>query len=92
MNNKARVHLLIHGRVQGVFFRYETKKTAESLDLTGWVKNNPDNTVECVAEGEKDKLEKLVKWCNEGSDSAKVEKVDVKWTDYKGEFVSFDIR
>ena len=54
-----RLHLIIHGKVQGVLFRDNTRKEAQSLGLTGWVKNNPDGTVEAMIEGEEDKLKDL---------------------------------
>jgi acylphosphatase len=86
MAEKARISLKIHGRVQGVFFRIETKKQADVLDLTGWVKNNNDGSVRCLIEGDKDKLEKLINWCKIGSDSAKVNNIEVEWLPYQGEF------
>lgn len=89
MEEKARLLLKIHGHVQGVFYRQETQRKALELDLTGWVKNDSDNTVECLAEGEKNKLEQMINWCREGSDSAQVDKVDVKWLLYQGEFKEF---
>ncbi len=92
MSENDSVSLIIHGRVQGVFYRSETRKKALQLDLKGWVRNNSDGTVECVAEGKKSQLEQFIKWCNEGSDSARVEKVDVKWLPYQGEFESFSIK
>lgn len=91
MSEKARISLKIHGRVQGVFFRTETKNKAVELGLLGWVRNNSDNTVECLIEGDKDKLAKLIEWCKIGSDSAMVDKVEVKWLPYTGEFNKFEI-
>ena len=92
MAEKARISILIKGQVQGVFFRYETKKEAEKLELTGWVKNNNDGTVEVLAEGDKVNLEKLVEWCKSGPDSARVENVEIKWLPYTGELMKFEIR
>jgi acylphosphatase len=91
MLENARVFINIYGQVQGVFFRSETQKKAVELGLTGWVKNNFDGSVEILAEGEKDSLEKIVEWCYEGSDRAKVEKIDYNWLDYMGEFNDFKI-
>ncbi|PIR17133.1 MAG: acylphosphatase [Deltaproteobacteria bacterium CG11_big_fil_rev_8_21_14_0_20_49_13] len=87
-----RVHLKITGRVQGVFFRAHTQKTAEELSLTGWVRNNEDGGVETVAEGEKSALERFVAWCNNGPPSAHVTRVDENWEEAKGEFKDFGIR
>jgi acylphosphatase len=91
MSDLARVSLKIFGQVQGVYYRFTAKTEAEKLGLFGWSSNNDDGSVEIVAEGEKEQLEKLIDWCKKGSFLAKVEKVDIDWQDYKGEFKSFDI-
>jgi len=91
MSEKARISMIIKGQVQGVFFRYETKKEAERLGLTGLVKNNNDGNVEILAEGDKNKLEELAKWCKSGPDSAQVENVEIKWQEYNGRFEGFEI-
>ena len=91
MPEKARVLLRINGRVQGVFFRLRAKEEADKLGLTGWIKNNGDGSVECLAEGEKDKLVQFIEWCNQGSEAAKVEKVEVNWQPYSAEFSGFKI-
>jgi len=88
---KQRVHLRIKGRVQGVFFRYETQSVAQSLGLVGWVRNRLDGSVEVVAEGEKEKLEELVKWCHNGPPLARVDSVEVQWEEPTGEFKNFSI-
>jgi len=88
---KARVHVFVSGRVQGVFFRDHTQKFAVSLGLTGWVKNLRDGRVETIAEGEKEKLETFISRLEEGAPLAVVEKVDVDWGKYKGEFANFTI-
>ncbi|MBW1956373.1 MAG: acylphosphatase, partial [Deltaproteobacteria bacterium] len=56
MEEKVRAHVVIHGRVQGVFFRMETRKTALRHEVDGWVRNNPDGTVEAVFEGDKPRV------------------------------------
>jgi acylphosphatase len=89
---KERVHLIVHGRVQGVFFRASTEEKAIGLGLTGWVKNRPDGTVEVVAEGEREKLEKLVEWCHVGPKGARVIHVEVNWEPSTGEFREFRIK
>lgn len=58
-----RVRLRIKGRVQGVFFRASAKESAMNLGITGWVKNQPDGTVETVAEGEQEALDRFIEWC-----------------------------
>jgi len=91
MSEKARISMLINGQVQGVFFRLKTKEEADKLGLTGWVKNNSDGSVECLAQGDKDKLVQLIDWCKKGPEAAKVENVEVKWQTYSGEFHGFKI-
>jgi acylphosphatase len=88
----VRVHVIVSGRVQGVFFRSETQDEAMNLSLTGWVRNLPDGKVEAVFEGEKYKVEKLIEFCKHGPPDAIVTKVQVLWEDYTGEFRDFGIR
>jgi len=91
MSEKARISMIISGRVQGVFFRYKTLREAQKLGLTGWVKNLDGGQVEVLAEGAKDKLEELAEWTKRGSRQAQVEKVEIKWQEYGGEFKEFII-
>jgi len=86
-----RVHLYIHGRVQGVFYRDTMRRVAQSLGLTGWVKNLPDGRVEAVVEGEEEKVERLVSWCHRGPPAAHVSKVEVIRKSFTGEYSSFAI-
>jgi acylphosphatase len=88
---KARAHIFVSGRVQGVFFRDHTRRWASSLSLTGWVKNIGSGQVEAVAEGDKEKIEELISKLNEGPPLAQVVKVDVNWEEYKGEFKDFRV-
>jgi len=88
----VRAHVIINGRVQGVFFRYATQEEATRLGLKGWVKNRRDGQVEAVFEGDEATVEKMLKWCHQGPPHAVVNKVDVNWEDYKGESDRFDIR
>ena len=76
---------MVSGRVQGVFFRAETRDRAASLSLGGWVRNNPDGTVEAVFEGERDRVESIVEWCRRGPAHAQVDNVDVAWEAPRGE-------
>jgi len=87
----SRVHLIIKGFVQGVFFRASTRETAVRLNLTGWVRNLPDGSVEAVFEGPVGKLEQAVQWCRQGPRGASVIYVDEKWQDYTGEYKDFSI-
>jgi acylphosphatase len=88
---RRRVHLVITGRVQGVFYRASTRDEAVRRGLTGWVRNLPDGGVECVAEGEEGALHGLVAWCQEGPPAARVDHVDERWSEARGELASFRV-
>ena len=90
-DEKLRAHIFIEGQVQGVFYRVWCKKQASKHDLCGWVRNTDDGRVEVVAEGEKNKLTKLIELVKEGPKFAKVENVDVAYEKATGEFDSFEI-
>jgi acylphosphatase len=89
--DNIRAHLIIEGRVQGVFFRDSTRNEATRLGLYGWVKNRFDGSVELVAEGPRQKVEKLAEWCHHGPPAARVSKVYEIKEDFTGEFDSFRI-
>jgi len=88
---KARAHVFVSGRVQGVFFRDHTRRWAASLGLTGWVRNLLDSRVEVLAEGEKARLEDLIVRLKQGPPIAEVGNVEVTWEDFRGEFGDFRI-
>lgn len=88
---KKRVIVLVSGSVQGVFYRSETLQKAKELNLTGFVKNEPDGRVKIIAEGVERHLEKLIEWIKQGPTLAKVDKIEVKWDKDKGEFKDFKI-
>jgi len=88
---KRRVHLQIHGRVQGVCYRMYACEEAERLALTGWVRNQYDGSVEAVAEGDEAKLNEFAEWCRKGPPSARVTGVDVDYSDATGEYDSFTV-
>ena len=90
MENK-RVRLIIHGKVQGVFFRASTQNKAKELGLSGFVRNREDGTVEIVAEGYEDQLSELVNWCRTGPDMAIVDSVQSDWRPYEAQFVDFRV-
>ncbi|UZE93105.1 MAG: acylphosphatase [Candidatus Nealsonbacteria bacterium] len=92
MEEKIRAHMIVSGRVQGVFFRQNTIRKAKELDVFGWVRNLFDGRVEAVFEGRKKKVEKIINWVKKGPVSAEVDNCEVKWQKYKGEFKGFDIR
>ncbi|UCC41829.1 MAG: acylphosphatase [Candidatus Aminicenantes bacterium] len=87
----ARANIFVSGLVQGVFFRDHTQRWATSLNLTGWVRNLRDGRVELLAEGDKEKIDELISRLEEGPPLSQVDRVDVRWEDYKGEFEDFRI-
>jgi len=87
-----RVHLVISGRVQGVWYRGSTKQRAEDLGLTGWVRNCESGQVEVVVEGTNVAIDKLVSWCRTGPSMARVTDVRIDFEDYSGEFVGFRVK
>jgi acylphosphatase len=89
---KTRAHIFVSGKVQGVFFRENTKRKAKKLGVFGWVKNLRDKRVEAVFEGNKGNVEEMVNWARKGPIWAKIEALDVLWEDYRGEFKGFEIR
>ncbi len=92
MSTPMRLSAIVHGRVQGVFFRDFTRRQAWALGLTGYVRNVPDGTVEVVAEGPQDVLQQLVGHIKVGPSGARVEKVDLHWGDHRSEFDRFEVR
>jgi acylphosphatase len=87
-----RAHLFISGRVQGVFYRSNTRRKALQLGLTGWVRNLRDGRVEAVFEGEEPAVRKAIEWCREGPPHAFVSNVEVLSEKPTGEFETFSIR
>ncbi len=87
-----RVEVVVHGRVQGVGYRMFAGYEAVDRDLVGWVGNEPDGSVRCVAEGRRDLLEEFVRVLREGPPAAVINDVDVAWTRASGEFERFAIR
>ncbi len=79
MSGEIAVKLKISGIVQGVFFRTSTRNHASMLGLSGWVRNNPDGSVEVWAQGDREGLMELISWCRHGPPGASVEEVTVDW-------------
>ena len=77
----ATVHLLIKGKVQGVFFRATAKEIAESLGITGWIKNTEEGYVESIAIGTEEKVQKFIEWCKQGPSGARVMDIVVSYTE-----------
>ncbi len=89
---KIGIHVNVKGRVQGVFFRLETKNAAEKIGVNGWVRNKTDGTVEALFEGDEDKVRQAVLWCRKGSGMSLVESVDENPKEYTGGYSDFVIR
>ena len=92
MKEKIRVHAIISGRVQGVFFRMETKRAAQRFGVCGWVRNRRDGTVEALFEGDNHRVDAIVDWCKQGPPHAHVTDVKIDQREYAGEFDSFEIK
>lgn len=88
----ARVEMKIAGRVQGVWFRASTQREAQALGLAGWVRNLPDGRVQAAAEGPRALVERLVAYCHEGPPRARVDDVEVAWSEPTGQEPPFEVR
>ena len=77
LRKMIKIHALISGRVQGVGFRWATRKEATRLGLCGWVRNLPDGRVELTAEGDAATVETFLRWCHQGPPNAAVEHVEI---------------
>jgi len=83
----------VYGHVQGVYYRAFTSRVAKSLGLRGYVRNLPKgNAVEVHAEGEKEKLEELLRQLEIGPPESLVEKIEVSWSPFTGQFSNFEVR
>lgn len=89
---KVRARAVFEGLVQGVFFRANTKRCADSLGLTGWVRNRPDGAVEAVFEGEEERVREAIEWCTSGQPYAKVDRKTVEFSDPLGDSDGFEVR
>ena len=92
MAQETRAHLLISGRVQGVFFRRFAQQKAKELGIAGWARNLIDGGVEIMAEGEKENIERFIDWCKSGPPLAKVKDIKVSYEKYVGEWKDFELR
>lgn len=90
--SEKRIRAIVEGYVQGVGFRWYTVRSARNLGLTGWVRNNPDGTVETVAEGDSDSIREFIGALRKGPMSARVEDVSWKEEEPTGEFGSFGLK
>lgn len=85
------LHAIVHGRVQGVSFRFYTANAAQRHNLTGWVRNLPDGSVEVTVEGPRQQLDQLLAFLRQGPPGARVTDVDVDWRQATGQFKDFRV-
>lgn len=88
----VRAHLLITGIVQGVGYRWSCQRAAQGIGVTGWVRNLPDGRVEAVAQGTREQVEQLIKWCYRGPEEARVSDIAVAYEEAAETFPDFGIR
>ena len=88
----ARAHLVVRGRVQGVWYRGAMQAEAHRLGVSGWVRNAADGSVEAEAEGERDAVETLIAWARHGPPGARVNGADVRWLEQAGGRGGFVVR
>jgi acylphosphatase len=91
MAETARLHVVIEGRVQGVFFRASTRDEARARGLAGWVRNLPDGRVEALFEGDKRIVENMLTWCRKGPPYAYVDRIEEEWRAYVGDLTDFRV-
>ena len=91
MTAKVRAHILVTGKVQGVYYRQNTMETAKAHGVAGWVRNLPDGRVEAVLEGDESGVKNVIEWCKVGPPKAQVEKVDTKFESYTGKVSEFTV-
>ncbi|WP_455363473.1 acylphosphatase [[Eubacterium] cellulosolvens] len=89
---KIRAHVIVTGKVQGVFYRAETAARARRLNIAGWVRNLPDGRVEAVFEGEEVNVQNIVDFCRRGPPNAYVINLEVKRQEWTGQFDKFSVR
>ena len=86
-----RCHIVVHGRVQGVFYRAFAHENARMLELVGYARNLSDGSVEVVAEGDEGKIKELIEKLRHGHSASRVEKLDTEWSEARNEFKWFTI-
>ncbi|MDQ3847720.1 MAG: acylphosphatase [Thermoproteota archaeon] len=92
IGKKTRAHVFIKGKVQGVYFRQNTKQVATKHKVNGWVRNLLDGRVEAIFEGDNIDVNKVMEWCHVGPPNSIVDDVEVRFEKYTGEFAGFTIK
>lgn len=90
MSETTTLHLVIHGRVQGVWYRDSMRREAQRLNVTGWVRNRPDGTVEAMVQGGAGSVETLLRWARRGPQLAEVGRIDAE--PGSGSYSGFEVR
>ena len=88
---QQRVHILISGKVQGVFFRQALKVVAKKNNVTGWVRNLTDKRVEAILEGDNNSVNSIIEWARVGPANSRVDGVEVSNEEFKNEFSAFEV-
>ena len=88
---KIRAHIIVRGKVQGVYFRQNAQRICNEYGVTGWVLNANDGSVEAILEGSKNSVEDAISWFKAGPPNAHVEKIELSYDKYSGEFQDFKI-
>lgn len=87
--SRKTLRLVIHGRVQGVFFRDSMRREAQKLGISGWVRNRSDGAVEAAVQGAPADVDLIVRWAHRGPDRAQVERVDIE--PHEGSYSNFEV-
>jgi len=88
---KVNKHVIISGRVQGVFFRASTKQKAEQLGITGWVRNTSDGKVEAIFQGGENKVKEMIDWCYHGPPLSRIDNIEIEDISYNNKYDFFSI-
>lgn len=88
---RSRAHVVVHGRVQGVFYRVTARREAQKRNITGWIKNLSDGHVEAIFEGNNERIIEIIDFCRIGPPLAKVTNIEVYWEKFTGSYESFKV-
>ena len=88
---QQRVHILVSGKVQGVFFRQALKVVAKKNNVLGWVRNLKDKRVEAILEGDNKSINSVIEWIHIGPANSRVDDIEVSNEEFKNEFSTFEV-